>query len=202
MKSPKHRPESFAVTTPGRGLRADRERALLFVAYEILARRSELVALELRDIEFWPNGTGQALIRRGKTDADAREGAISLARDGEVAEDLVRGCEDRGGGGISAVNWRGSDRRCAPSREYCTDLQAGGAVDRDAGEVGSRGERARNEGRAAQDFATLDIDLAAITQAGGWKSTRMPLQYAEKINAARSGMARAAEKSGRNSIGA
>jgi hypothetical protein len=36
---------------------------------------------------------------------------------------------------------------------------------------------------AAQDLAELDIDLAAITQAGGWKSTRMPLQYAEKINA-------------------
>jgi hypothetical protein len=45
---------------------------------------------------------------------------------------------------------------------------------------------------ATQDLAVLDIDLAAITQAGGWKSTRMPLQYAEKINAARSGMARAA----------
>jgi hypothetical protein len=29
-------------------------------------------------------------------------------------------------------------------------------------------------------------------QAGGWKSTRMSLQYAERINAARSGMARAA----------
>jgi hypothetical protein len=40
---------------------------------------------------------------------------------------------------------------------------------------------------------------AAITHAGGWKSTRMPLQYAEKINSARSGMARAAEKSGRDS---
>ena len=53
---------------------------------------------------------------------------------------------------------------------------------------------------ATQDLAALDIDLAAITQAGGWKSTRMPLQYAEKINAARSGMARAAEKSGRDSI--
>src|SRR5271167_3654040 len=47
---------------------------------------------------------------------------------------------------------------------------------------------------ATQDLAALDIDLAAITQAGGWKSTRMPLQYAEKISAARSGMARAAEK--------
>jgi hypothetical protein len=28
---------------------------------------------------------------------------------------------------------------------------------------------------AAQDLTQLDIDLAAITQAGGWKSTRMPL---------------------------
>jgi hypothetical protein len=44
----------------------------------------------------------------------------------------------------------------------------------------------------------MDIDLAAITQAGGWKSTRMPLQYAEKINVARSGMAKAAEKTGRD----
>ena len=52
---------------------------------------------------------------------------------------------------------------------------------------------------ATQDLATLDIDLAAITQAGAWKLTRMPLQYAEKIDAARSGIARAAEKAGRDS---
>jgi hypothetical protein len=51
---------------------------------------------------------------------------------------------------------------------------------------------------ATQDLAALDIDLAAITQAGGWKSTRMPLQYAEKMNAARSGMARAAAATGRD----
>ena len=38
------------------GLRADRERALLCVAYETLARRGELVALEIRDIAFHPNG--------------------------------------------------------------------------------------------------------------------------------------------------
>jgi integrase len=53
---------------------------------------------------------------------------------------------------------------------------------------------------AAQDLAELDIDLAAITQAGGWKSTRMPVQYAEKINAARSGMARAAAAAGRDDL--
>ena len=51
---------------------------------------------------------------------------------------------------------------------------------------------------AAQHLAELDIDLVAITQAGGWKSTRMPLQFAEKINAARSGMARSGAAAGRD----
>jgi hypothetical protein len=33
---------------------------------------------------------------------------------------------------------------------------------------------------ATQDLAALDIDLAVISQAGAWKSRRMPLQYAEE----------------------
>jgi integrase/recombinase XerD len=51
---------------------------------------------------------------------------------------------------------------------------------------------------ATQDLAALDIDLAAIKQAGDWRSTRMPLRYAEKINAARSAMAKAAVTAGRD----
>lgn len=71
------------IGSAGKGLRADRERAMLGIADETLARRGELVALEVRDIELWPNGTGQALVRRGKTDAGgAGEGSLSLARDG------------------------------------------------------------------------------------------------------------------------
>src|SRR5580704_17566099 len=61
-------------------LRADRERAVLCVAYETLARRGELVALEVRDIDFHPNGTGQALIRRGKTDVEGRGRTAYLSR--------------------------------------------------------------------------------------------------------------------------
>ena len=68
------------IGSAGQGLRADRERAMLCVAYETLARRGELVALELRHIEFWPNGTGQALIRRGKTDAEGQGRVAYLAR--------------------------------------------------------------------------------------------------------------------------
>jgi site-specific recombinase XerD len=65
----------------GESLRADRERALLCVAYETLARRGELVALEVRDIELHPNGTGQALIRRGKTDAEGQGRVAYLSRE-------------------------------------------------------------------------------------------------------------------------
>src|SRR5580658_9398593 len=65
----------------GESLRADRERAMLCVAYETLSRRGELVALEVRDIELWPNGTGQALIRRGKTDAEAKGRLTYLSRE-------------------------------------------------------------------------------------------------------------------------
>src|ERR1700693_1083467 len=69
------------IDSAGVGLRADRERAMLCVAYETLARRGELVALEIRDIEFWPNGTGQALIRRGKTDAEGQGRVAYLSRE-------------------------------------------------------------------------------------------------------------------------
>ena len=61
-------------TRAGEGLRADRERALLCVAYDTMARRSELVAFNVEDIEFLPNGSGTLLIRRSKTD-QAGEGS-------------------------------------------------------------------------------------------------------------------------------
>src|ERR1700682_2298840 len=69
------------IENAGEGLRADRERAMLCVAYETLARRGELAALEIRDIDFHPDGTGQALIRRGKTDADGKGRVAYLSRE-------------------------------------------------------------------------------------------------------------------------
>src|ERR1700674_1146612 len=69
------------IESAGEGLRADRERAMLCVAYETLARRGELVALEVRDIDFHPDGTAQALIRRGKTDAEGQGRVAYLSRE-------------------------------------------------------------------------------------------------------------------------
>jgi integrase len=60
--------------TAGKGIRADRARALLCVAYDTMARRSELISLNVEDLTFGSDGTGTALIRRSKTD-QAGEGA-------------------------------------------------------------------------------------------------------------------------------
>src|ERR1700720_3981488 len=187
------------IASAGEGRRADRERAMLCVAYETLARRGELVGLEVRDIEFWPNGTGQALIRRGKTDAEGQGRVAYLSREtvkwlkiwlkhakiaeGPIFRRLV-GREEIGDvlhpGSIAPIFKRVAQWIGMPARFVS--------------EISGHSTRVG----AAQDLAELDIDLAAITQAGGWKSTRMPLQYAEKINAARSGMARAAAATGRD----
>jgi integrase len=187
------------IDSAGEGIRADRERALLCVAYETLARRGELVALEVRDIEFWPNGTGQALIRRGKTDAEGQGRVAYLSREtvmwlkiwldhAKISEGLIFrrliGRDQIGEalhpGSIAPIFKRVAQWIGMPARFVA--------------EVSGHSTRVG----AAQDLAELDIDLAAITQAGGWKSTRMPLQYAEKINAARSGMARAAAATSRD----
>jgi integrase len=185
----------------GESLRADRERAMLCVAYETLARRGELAALEVLDIDFHPDGTGQAHIRRGKTDAEGQGRVAYLSRE------TVRWLKvwlDHGGIEEGAVF-----RRLISQREVGGALNPGsiapifkrvaqwiGMPARIVARVSAHSTRVG----AAQDLAEIDIDLAAITQAGGWKSTRMPLQYAEKINAARSGMARAAERTGRDSV--
>jgi len=189
------------IESAGEGLRADRERALLCVAYETLARRSELVALEVRDIDIHPDGTGQALIRRGKTDAEGQGRVAYLSREtvrwlkvwlehaqiteGAVFRRLIG--RDRIGGPLNAGSIAPIFKRVA---------QWVGMPARMVKHVSGHSTRVG----ATQDLAALDIDLAAITQAGGWKSTRMPLQYAEKIVASRSGMARAAAATGRDAI--
>src|SRR5271163_2810277 len=183
----------------GEGLRADRERAMLCVAYETLARRAELVALKLKDIDFHPDGTGQALIRRGKTDAEGQGRVAYLSREtvkwlkiwlehasiaeGPIFRRLIG--RDQIGEALHPGSIAPIFKRVA---------QWVGMPARFVAEVSGHSTRVG----AAQDLAELDIDLAAITQAGGWKSTRMPLQYAEKINAGRSGMARAAAATGRD----
>jgi integrase len=157
------------------------------------------VALEIRDLDFHPDGTGQALIRRGKTDAEGTGRLAYLSR--ETVRWLKIWLEHAG------ISEGAIFRRLVGRAQVTGALNPGsiapifkrvaqwiGMPERFVDQVSRHSTRVG----AAQDLAELDIDLAAVTQAGGWKSTRMPLQYAEKINAARSGMARAAAATGRD----
>jgi integrase len=189
------------IDTAGVGLRADRERAMLCVAYETLARRGELVALEVKDIDFHPDGTGIALIRRGKTDAEGQGRSAYLSR--ETVRWLKRWLEHAG------IDEGALFRRLIGQNQIGGPLNPGSIAPifkRVALWIGMPARYLKlvsghsTRVGATQDLAALDIDLGAITQAGGWKSTRMPLQYAEKIGAARSGMARAAAVAGRDMI--
>jgi integrase len=189
------------IDSAGKGLRADRERAMLCVAYETMARRGELVALEIGDIHFHPDGTGMALIRRGKTDAEGQGSCAYLSREtvrwlkawlesagiteGEMFRRLIG--SDKIGGALNPGSIAPIFKRVA---------QWIGMPERFVTLVSGHSTRVG----AIQDLAALDIDLAAITQPGDGNRRGCRCSMLRKINAARSGMARAAEKEGRDGL--
>lgn len=186
--------------TAGKGIRADRERALLCVAYDAMARRSELIALNLEDLTFAKDGTGTALIRRSKTDQAGEGVQAYLARDtvkhlkrwlkaGEITEGAV----------FRRLVGR---KRVGPrlSVDMIADIfkRVGRWIKLADEEVAQLSGHSIRVG-ATQDLLALNIDLASVMQAGRWKSTRMPMRYGEHITAAQGGMARAAIEQGRDS---
>ena len=187
------------VKTAGKGLRADRERALLCVAYDTMARRSELVALEVGDLVIAPDGSGTALIRRSKTD-QAGEGARAY-----LSRETIRHLQhwlSTAGIDEGAVFRRLIGRKRVGGRlhaDIVADIfkRAGKWIGLPVEEVAAISGHSIRVG-ATQDLLALNIDLASVMQAGRWKSTHMPMRYGEHVLAARGGMARAAQIQGRD----
>jgi len=186
------------IDTAGDGIRPDRERALLTVAYDTMARRAELIALNVEDLTVLPDGTGRMLIRRSKTDQAGEGNTAYLSRE------TVR----------LLTIWlkRAGIREGALFRRLVGSHQIGGRLNVDAVAqafkrvatfIGmSSNEIAQISGHsirvgATQDLLALNIDLASVMQAGRWKTNRMPMRYGEHVLAARGGMARSAEAQGR-----
>jgi integrase len=171
---------------------------LLCVAYDTMARRSELVSLDIEDLTFAKDGTGTALIRRSKTDQLGEGATAYLARERvrhlqqwmKVAN-ITEGAVFRRLVGREQVGPRLHADMIADifkrvGRWIALPADAATAISGHSVRVG-----------ATQDLFALNIDLASVMQAGRWKSTAMPMRYGEQVSAARGGMARAAQAPGR-----
>ena len=160
-------------------LAGTRNRALLFLGYDFLARRSELVAIRSDDLKFTPDGALKGMIWKSKTD---QYGRGRLVFGSERSAKLVRKwlrlkpteiqsvfcainhgkCEDRA---ICDRNVNDIIKRSVVKVKRCerpSDLKVSGHSLR----VG-----------AAQDLLIRGYDLAAIMRAGGWSDPSTVSRY-------------------------
>jgi integrase len=195
--------------TAGESLPAKRERALICVAYDTMARRSELVAFDLDDFRFLTDGTGRVLIRRSKTDQVGEGNTAYLSRTTvrclklwlDVAEITEGAVFRRVIGRGTAKDLPAGLGRIADRLSVDAIAQAFKRVakwikmpEEEVAEVSGHSIRVG----ATQDLLALNIDLASVMQAERWKTNRMPMRYGEHVLAARGGMARAAQVQGRD----
>lgn len=157
-----------------------RNRAIISLGYDILARRSELVALMSSDVEELADGTLRLIIRRSKTDPFGMGRLTFTSRRTArlVAEWLA---------------WRGPDieplfcgiyQHKAINRPLGTDTiklvikRTAKACGLDQAEIDAFSTHSLRVG-AAQDLLCNGHDTAAIMRAGGWKSVDVMARYLE-----------------------
>jgi integrase/recombinase XerD len=157
-----------------------RNRALISLGYDILARRSELVALMTDDIEERHDGTLRLIIRRSKNDPF---GMGRLAFTSKRSRDLV----------AEWLAWRGpyiEPLFCGiyQNRAINRALSADSVkliIKHSARECGLEAVEAEAFSAhslrvgAAQDLLRNGHDTAAIMRAGGWKSIEVLARYLE-----------------------
>ena len=156
-----------------------RNKALLSLGYDFLARRSELVALRAIDLEFTKDGALKGMIRKSKTD---QYGRGRLVFGSERSAKLLRVWFRKRPKEIEAVF-------CAINHGQCVDRPI---CDRNVNEIikksvvkVKRCERPSDlevSGHslrvgAAQDLLIKGYDLAAIMRAGGWSNTETVSRY-------------------------
>ena len=160
-------------------LAGTRNRAMLSLGYDFLARRSELIAIRSDDLKFTPDGALKGMIRKSKTD---QYGRGRLVFGSERSANLVRKwlrlkpaeiqpvfcainhgkCEDRA---ICDRNVNDIIKRSVVKVKRCerpSDLEVSGHSLR----VG-----------AAQDLLVRGYDLAAIMRASGWSDPSTVSRY-------------------------
>lgn len=158
-----------------------RNRAMLSLGYELLTRRSELIALRNRDIEEREDSTLRVLIRRSKADPF---GNGRLAFTSKRTADLLQEWRDYRG---PEIEWLFCPIYQGKVIDRCLETTTLRRVIKEAAQrCGLHAEQvAAFSGHsmrvgAAQDLLTRGFDTAAIMRAGGCKSVNVLARYLEK----------------------
>lgn len=157
-----------------------RNRAMISLGYDLLTRRSELVALRTDDIEMRGDGTLRVLIRRSKADPFGM-GRIGFSS--KRSATLVQ----------QWLDWRGPDidplfcgiyqekainRPLGTTKVKLIIKEAVAAAGLPPEDVAAFSGHSLRVG-AAQDLLCAGFDTAAIMRAGGWKSVNVLGRYLE-----------------------
>lgn len=178
--------------------RDKRDRAMLAVAYSAMLRRSELVALEVSDLGFDPDGSGTATVKFSKNDPDG-EGhvrylapfAVAALNEWLGAAQIIEGALFRAvlPSGAIAPNPLTDHEVARIFKRLASRVDADGS-----GVTGIAGHSTRIG--AAHDLVEAGFDVAAIANAGGWKSLIMPNYYTRELRAKQSAMAQLVRRRG------
>ena len=164
-----------------------RDLAMLLVARDLLARASELVALDVADID-WEAAT--VTIKRSKTDQDGLGTTAFIGPDARAALSWMLAKENRADGPLFTSR---HGRRLHPNDVSRT-------FKRIAHKAGIEAERVSGHSARVgmtQDLAADGASLVELQTAGRWQSATMPARYSEKQAARRGAVARFHEKRGR-----
>nr|BDD43763.1 tyrosine recombinase XerC [Paracoccaceae bacterium] len=156
-----------------------RNKALLSLGYDFLARRSELVALRTTDLEITNDGALKGMIRKSKTD---QYGRGRLVFGSERSAKLLRGWFRKKPQEIEPVFCAINHGQCL-KRPIC-DRNVNEIIKKSVVKV-KRCERPSDlevSGHslrvgAAQDLLIKGYDLAAIMRAGGWSNAETVSRY-------------------------
>ena len=168
-----------------------RAKALLAVGYSTLARRAELVALEVEHLQIDEAGEGIARIYMSKVDREEPR-FLSAEVVGHLQAWLeharittgavFRRIENTGAAGERALHPQEVARMIQRVAQW---MNAHGHTWPDL-RLGAHSTRIG----AAHDMVAAGIDLTSVMHAGGWNDPKMPRYYTRELAARDSGMAR------------
>ena len=167
----------------GNDLRDKRNRALLLLAYDSMSRRSELVSLRVKDMEWLSEQGASILLRKSKTDQTGTGHWIHLSNETTKAvEDWLRDAGIKDGFVLRGINTRGQ-----VTQSLC-DSRVGRIYKRLA-KLASMDEQVVRQisGHSmrvggAQDLLHHGASLPQIMVKGGWAKTDTVMRYVERVN--------------------